>query len=264
LDSLQLDAGGKSEAGCRFEWARKSYFYQCGCGLRTWIDTNREKLRARAAIVQAKAEWEKQERRDDLLLPSGFQLERARALLADPGDIGTDDIKEFILLSSAREEAERKQREADAARVRQQRIIRWAFAAVGAVMLIASGIVGLLQWDKARQLTKQEAALAESEQQLDHAHANIIALQSENNLLRADDDSALRLASLGTRIDLSLRPDTIGTSPAAVALAVAVSRGRWRRTLGGHDGAVNSAASAPTDRASSRRQGTRPPASGMP
>ena len=50
-------------------------------------------------------------RRDDMLLPAGLQLERARSLLADPGDIGTDDIKEFILLSSAREEAERKERE---------------------------------------------------------------------------------------------------------------------------------------------------------
>jgi energy-coupling factor transporter ATP-binding protein EcfA2 len=79
--------------------------------LRTWIDTNREKLRARAAIVQAKADWVKSDRRDDMLLPAGLQLERARNLLADPGDIGTDDIKEFILLSSAREEAERTERE---------------------------------------------------------------------------------------------------------------------------------------------------------
>ena len=46
--------------------------------LRDWIDANREKLRARAAVLQAKAEWEHQERRDDLLLPAGFQLERAR------------------------------------------------------------------------------------------------------------------------------------------------------------------------------------------
>ena len=94
-----------------------------------------------------------------MLLPAGFQLERARALLADPGDITIDDIKEFISLSSAREEAERKQREAALARdeaqvaeikaaqtlnaaaqartARLQRITRWAFAAVGAVILIA-------------------------------------------------------------------------------------------------------------------------------
>src|SRR5262245_50436202 len=38
--------------------------------LREWIDLNREKLRSRAAILQAKAEWEQQARRKDLLLPT--------------------------------------------------------------------------------------------------------------------------------------------------------------------------------------------------
>ena len=71
--------------------------------LREWIDANREKLRARAAILQAKAEWEQNDRRDDMLLPAGLQLERARSLLADPGDLAIDDIQEFIALSSARE-----------------------------------------------------------------------------------------------------------------------------------------------------------------
>jgi hypothetical protein len=79
--------------------------------LRGWIDLNREKLRARAAILQAKAEWEQHGRREDLLLPGGFQLERARAVLVEPGDLTIDDIQEFITLSSGREEAERKQRE---------------------------------------------------------------------------------------------------------------------------------------------------------
>jgi hypothetical protein len=135
--------------------------------LRGWIDTNREKLRARAAVLQAKGEWEQQERREDLLLPSGFQLERARALLADPGDLGTDDIEEFIALSSAREK-------------RLQRITRWAFAAVGAVILIAGAIVGYLQWDKAQQLATKGVALAESKQQLDEARTSVSAEQASN------------------------------------------------------------------------------------
>src|SRR5262249_43803880 len=87
--------------------------------LRSWIDANRDKLRARAAILQAKAEWEQHGRREDLLLPPGFQLERARALLAEPGDLTVDDIQEFITSSSASEEAERKQRE-DLVRQRQE------------------------------------------------------------------------------------------------------------------------------------------------
>jgi hypothetical protein len=40
--------------------------------LRGWIDANREKLRARAAVVQAKAEWEQQGQREDLLLPGNY------------------------------------------------------------------------------------------------------------------------------------------------------------------------------------------------
>jgi tetratricopeptide (TPR) repeat protein len=74
--------------------------------LRQWIDANRQKLRSRAAILQAKAEWEQNGRRDDLLLPKGFQLDRARALLEDAGDLPIEDIQEFITLSSAHEEAE--------------------------------------------------------------------------------------------------------------------------------------------------------------
>jgi hypothetical protein len=46
-----------------------------------------------------------------LLLPAGFQLKRARGLLADPGDQTISDIQEFIVLSSLREESERKERQ---------------------------------------------------------------------------------------------------------------------------------------------------------
>ena len=67
--------------------------------LREWVDANREMLRARAAVLQHQAEWESNKRRDDLLLPAGFQLERARALLENPGDITIDDIQEYISAS---------------------------------------------------------------------------------------------------------------------------------------------------------------------
>jgi len=77
--------------------------------LRGWIDANRDKLQARAAVLQAKAEWEQQGRREDLLLPAGFQLDRARSLLRNPGDMTVDDIQEFIALSSARQEAEQEE-----------------------------------------------------------------------------------------------------------------------------------------------------------
>jgi hypothetical protein len=255
--------------------------------LRQWISVSREKLRARAAVLQAKADWEQNNRRDDMLLPIGLPLERARSLLADPGDITTDDIKEFISLSSAREDAERKQREEalarDEARVaeikagqertaRLQWITRWAFAAVGAVIISAGLSIWWLQWDKARQLTRQENALAESRQQLDearvtvsaeqlsnanlkneldrrqlelkHSQANLLAELSETKRLTGEFDAALRLASHGTRIDLALPSDTIKASAAAAALAAAVSSASWRIAFGGN-GIVFSAAFSP-------------------
>jgi tetratricopeptide (TPR) repeat protein len=82
--------------------------------LREWIDANREKLRSRAAVLQAQTDWDHHGRRDDMLLPAGFQLERARELLAEPGDITIDDIQDYITRSFAREEA-RVEREKAAA-----------------------------------------------------------------------------------------------------------------------------------------------------
>jgi hypothetical protein len=98
--------------------------------LRNWINTNREKLRARAAIVQAKAMWEEQGQRQDLLLPSGFQLERARELVADPGDITIEDIKAFIAESEAAEE----QRRAEGLEA-SRRLVRRTFAGLVAALL---------------------------------------------------------------------------------------------------------------------------------
>ena len=221
--------------------------------LRDWTNANREKLRARAAVLQAKTEWEQNDRRDDMLLPAGLQLERARTLIADPGDITIDDIKEFVSLSSTREEAERKQRADALARdeervaqikasqertARLQRITRWAFAAVGAIILIAGATVGYLQWDKERQLKTQEAML-------EHAQANILGQLSETKLSRGEIDGALRLAAFGTGIDLALSSDVVKASTASAALAAAVSKANWRFSLGGHDGPVTSAAYSP-------------------
>jgi hypothetical protein len=91
--------------------------------LREWIDASREKLRSRAAIVQAKGAWNESGRRDDMLLPAGLQLERARTLLADPGDITIDDIKEFIVESEAQEterEGQRQRLKLEAANARAE------------------------------------------------------------------------------------------------------------------------------------------------
>ena len=218
--------------------------------LRGWIDANREKLRSRAAVLQDKAEWEQHGRREDLLLPAGFQLERARELLADPGDLATDDIQQFIALSSAREETERK---------RVQRNTIFAFAAVAAIIFIAAGIVGTLLWVHAHQLEAksqqvmystaelmdEQRKVRERQLELDHARANILSELSRAKLLRGEFDSAMRLASHGTSIDLKLPLGAVKASPAAVALAAAISRANWRLSLAGHDSALWSATFSP-------------------
>jgi hypothetical protein len=57
------------------------------------------------------------DRRKDALLAAALQLERARALLADPGDISIDDIKGFIVESEAEDDRRRAE---DAERERQR------------------------------------------------------------------------------------------------------------------------------------------------
>ena len=102
--------------------------------IRTWprlrgrIDASREKLRARAVILRAKADWEQNNRRDDLLLSAGLQLERARALLADPGDIAINDIQEFVELSSNYELMQIAKKEETEQRLKQAELERERFA----------------------------------------------------------------------------------------------------------------------------------------
>jgi len=74
-----------------------------------------------------------------MLLPPGLQLERARSLLADAGDITTEDINEFISLSSEREEG--RIAEADA---RHQWITRSAIVAMGAVIITLAIMVAIM------------------------------------------------------------------------------------------------------------------------
>ena len=144
--------------------------------LAAWIDANREKLRSRAAILQAKAEWEQHGRRDDLLLPSGFQLERARTLLEDPGDLSISDIEEFIVRSSAREAAERK-------RMRRITALPW-MTGIAAVTVGATVWV----WVAYAQQAALEAQLAAFKpyQIADRVHASLMKAQGN---LDSDEES---------------------------------------------------------------------------
>jgi hypothetical protein len=116
--------------------------------LRGWIDANRDKLRARAAILQDKTEWEQQGRRSDLLLPAGFPLERARALLAEPGDLATDDIQEFVALSAKRERAERR-----------RKYLGLVLGLAG--LAVSAGVFGYFEADRAHQIEQREGELSQ-------------------------------------------------------------------------------------------------------
>ena len=89
--------------------------------LRDWVRANRENLRARAAILRAQAEWEEHGRDETFLLDPGVQLERGRALLANPGDVAIDDIRDYVVCSIGKDqrrlEAEREAAVADQKRI---------------------------------------------------------------------------------------------------------------------------------------------------
>src|SRR6516165_3011883 len=195
--------------------------------LRIDLDWVREHTR----LGELATRWQARARPESLVL-RGDDLDAAKAWMATR-KVGAPEITDTQrALISASEEAEakrlgneREQLERDKAQVaeikvaqartaRLQRITRWAFAAVAAVVLIAGGIVGWLQADKARQLeTKdivlrdEEIALTKSRQQLEHAQATFLAEFCAIKLSQDDFDGALRLASRGTRIDLALPTD---------------------------------------------------------
>src|SRR5215472_571208 len=151
-------------------------------------------IREHTRLGELARRWEGRARPASLLL-RGDDLGAAKAWRATR-KVGAPEITDAQrALISASEEAEakrlgneREQLERDKAQVaeikaaqartaRLQRITRWAFAAVAAVILIAGATVGYLQWDKARQLARQEVALA-------HAQANILSELSGTKLLR--------------------------------------------------------------------------------
>ena len=89
--------------------------------LQAWVSGNREKLRARAAILRAIAEWDANDKIDRYLLDPGVQLERGRALIDSPGDVPVDDIRVYVARSIKKED-DRLAAEREAALADQKRI----------------------------------------------------------------------------------------------------------------------------------------------
>jgi hypothetical protein len=219
-------------------------------------------IREHTRLGELARRWEGRTRPESLLL-RGDDLDAAKAWMATR-KVGAPEITDAQrALITASEEAEAKrlgneraqlEREkaqlaeikgAQARTARMQRITRWAFAAVAAVILIAGGIVGWLQADEAQKLAALNESLNRRQVALDHAQANILAELSAAKLSRREFDSALRLALRGTRIDLALPSDAVKASSAAAALAAGVAEANWRFVLVGHTDLVTSAAFRP-------------------
>ena len=109
-ETLQGAARAGSEARSTVEVAHEALIQRWPT-LRDWVRANRENMRARAAILRAKAEWEEHGQDEKFLLDPGVQLERGRALLANPGDVAVDDIRDYVGRS-----IEKDQRRLDAER----------------------------------------------------------------------------------------------------------------------------------------------------
>jgi WD domain, G-beta repeat len=230
--------------------------------LRQWVDAKRDKLRARAAILQAQADWEQNGRREDLLLRD-FQLERARVLMADPGDITIDDVKAFIDQSEAAD-ARRRADQEDQRRVAQeantmaaasrrvaQRTLAGLVAAVAlALIAIASGIYARSQTAEAvhqKAEVERQASLAESSFRLGQRTESYLRTEQAKQV-DADAVTAGLLLLEGLP-DLTSADDAQRTRPfvneAWHALYGVHLKQRERAILGGHTGLINSAVFAP-------------------
>jgi WD40 repeat protein len=214
--------------------------------LRGWLEVNRENLRARAAVLQRQRQWEENGQRDDLLLQSGFELERGRLLLDNPGDVPVDDIKDFVDRSIRHESArlaaerekelaverrEKEQAEQAAAKIRGWFLTASAAALVAGLAMLATG----WQWIRAAE------ALVEAQRKESLALAFQSQLETDRGSAAKGMDLALR--GLPTRFDTRQWTNRYRRGPdrPAVAETVGALVRAWaaRRDLGswGHGAA---------------------------
>ena len=133
--------------------------------LQAWVNDNREKLRDRAALLRFKAEWEENGQCEKFLLDPGVHLERGRALLANPGDVAVDDIRDYVTGSIERdqrrlnaerdkEDAQRQKELADQKRIADARKRTTQVAVAGLVVALFVAGFALWQYFKATEATR--------------------------------------------------------------------------------------------------------------
>ena len=226
--------------------------------LRDWVRANRENLRARAAILRAKAEWEEHGEDEKFLLDPGVALERGRALRANPGDVAVDDIRDYVGRSVEKDkrrlDAERDAALADEKRIAVARKRTAQVALAGLVVALIVAVAAGWQYLKANEATKlaKEATLQAqasanraksnlSEAQIAQSHS--LARLAHDRLVDGDAGAALLLAleALPDSAIVDNRPYV----PDAELQLDSAWRGLRERFVLSHEGAARSAAFSP-------------------
>lgn len=164
-----------------------------------WIEENRERLAARDAVLDWKVNTGGE------LLPPGALLARARALLAEPGDVAVEDIASLIRASEAAAERAAEERTAQALRearlaaeragaaehlVRRTRMAA-ASLAVLAVLAVGSGLYAWVEQGAARQSAiLAEARRGEAVGAAGRAEAALLTAEAERARAEREEDAA--------------------------------------------------------------------------
>jgi hypothetical protein len=134
--------------------------------LRQWIDANRDNLRTRARLKEDRREWLKSNKDPELLSIPSLRLREVQKLSEEPGDVRTDDIKDYI---DALLDHDRQRKEAEEAKQRQELEAarrRGLVAAAAAVLLLLIAVfAGREAWVANEQKRFADAQTAEAQRQ---------------------------------------------------------------------------------------------------
>jgi hypothetical protein len=242
--------------------------------LRQWIDANRDNLRTRARLKEDRREWLKSNKDPELLSIPSLRLREVQKLSEEPGDVRTDDIKDYI---DALLDHDRQRKEAEEAKQRQELEAarrRGLVAAAAAVLLLLIAVfAGREAWVANEQKRFADAQTAEAQRQKVLADKQKTAaldqkILAEKERGEADEQKAAALQNesatlaglssvsrpvnpaLAAKLALAALPRSGADhrkklDVALEALSAALQDLRERKVLRGHDDSVNWAAFSP-------------------
>jgi tetratricopeptide (TPR) repeat protein len=109
--------------------------------LKSWISSNREKLRIRNQIDRSQIDWLTNGKDPSLLLPAGLPLNLAEKLLREAPELLSKDLEEYITSSLTHHRAQRR---------RKRNTVRAVIAGLSVLTVIATG-AGILAARNARR-----------------------------------------------------------------------------------------------------------------